>query len=300
MALRNMGKAAVSLSRWPHLAQRLFNTPLAIRPEKAEIIIAALAERLGVTHIARVGAAPMALAPAALAEEERAEQRPYEVVQGIAIVPVCGTLVQKCGWLDAYSGMTGYDSIRAGFLQALDDDEVDAIVLDVDSPGGEVAGCFDLVDTIYAARGTKPIHAVLTESAYSAAYALASAADQIWVPRTGGVGSIGVIAMLVDLSQALTKEGITVNLLTFGARKADGNQYQPLPKEARERFQQQVDTMGELFVETVARNRKMSAAAVRGTEAATFLAAEGVALGLADTVAAPDAAFAQILASLKH
>ncbi|TOL42864.1 serine peptidase, partial [Vibrio parahaemolyticus] len=69
------------------------------------------------------------------------------------------------------------------------------ICLDIDSPGGEVAGCFDLVDLIYELRGKKPIYAILSENAYSAAYAIASAADKIYVPRTGGVGSVGVIVI---------------------------------------------------------------------------------------------------------
>ena len=88
------------------------------------------------------------------------------------MIQVEGTLVQKLGTLRPYSGMTGYDGIRQNFLEALSDPAVEAIVLDIDSPGGEVAGCFDLVDTIYAARGEKPIWSVLSESAYSAGYAL--------------------------------------------------------------------------------------------------------------------------------
>jgi ClpP class serine protease len=78
--------------------------------------------------------------------------------------------------------MTGYDGIRQAFLTAMEDPDISGICLDIDSPGGEVAGCFDLVDVIYGARGKKPIHAILTESAYSAAYAIASAADRISVP----------------------------------------------------------------------------------------------------------------------
>ena len=281
---------------FPHLAQRLFNTPLALRPEKAEVLMAALAERLGVTHMLREGGPVRA----SFSEEfsEPAEDREYEVVAGVAVIPVTGTLVHKGGWMAAYSGLTGYDAIRSGFLQALDDPGVRAIALDVDSPGGEVSGCFDLVDTIYAARGTKPIHAILTESAYSAAYALASAADRIVVPRTGGVGSIGVIALLVDQSTAMAAAGVTVTIIQFGARKADGNQFRELPDDARAAFQEQVDDMGELFVDTVARNRGLAASKVRATEAATFLAARGVALGLADAVMPPDAAFAELLRSI--
>ena len=287
--------------RFAHLAQRLFNTPLAIHPRKAEIIMAALSERLGITHIQRVDG----LSPQAMDQDDEnfyssgnTPRKGYETVAGVALIEVSGTLVQKLGTLQPWSGMMGYDGIRQNFLTALHDPEVSAICLDIDSPGGEVAGCFDLVDTIYNCRGEKPIHAILNESAYSAAYAIASAADKIIVPRTGGVGSIGVIWMHVDWSKAISESGIKVTFIQYGARKADGHAEIPLSKEALESFQADIDTMGELFVSTVARNRSLSADAVRATEAGTYLGDQGVTLGLADAVMAPDAAFRSLLNEL--
>jgi signal peptide peptidase SppA len=232
------------------------------------------------------------------AEPGRNPRKGYEVVGGVAIVPVCGTLVQKLGTLRPYSGMTGYDGIRQNFLMALSDPDVQAIMLDIDSPGGEVSGCFDLVDTIYKARGKKPIWSILNESAYSAAYAIASAADRIVVPRTGGVGSIGVIWMHMDWSKALSSSGFKVTFITYGDLKADGHPEIPLSEDARKRFQDDITTMGELFVSTVARNRNISAKAVRDTQAATYLGAAGVSRGLADEVMAPDAAFRALLAEI--
>ncbi|EKB0247321.1 S49 family peptidase, partial [Escherichia coli] len=114
------------------------------------------------------------------------------------------------------------------FLTALNDPDVKGICLDIDSPGGEVAGCFDLVDTIFACRGQKPVHAILSESAYSAAYALASAADRILVPRTGGVGSVGVIYVHCDMSRQMKDEGLNVTIITCGSRKAETSPLRPL------------------------------------------------------------------------
>lgn len=287
--------------RFEFLAQRLFNVPLAITPGKAEVIMAALAGRLGIGQIERIGnAAPSMMEDDdyGYAEPGRNPRKGYEVVGGVAIVPVCGTLVQKLGTLRPYSGMTGYDGIRQNFLTALTDPDVQAIMLDIDSPGGEVSGCFDLVDTIYKARGKKPIWSILNESAYSAAYAIASAADRIVVPRTGGVGSIGVIWMHMDWSKALTSAGFKVTFITYGDLKADGHPEIPLSEDARKRFQDDITTMGELFVSTVARNRNISAKAVRDTQAATYLGAAGVSRGLADEVMAPDAAFRALLAEI--
>lgn len=288
--------------KFAHLAQRLFNVPLAIHPRKAEVIMASLGERLGITKAIRLdGDVLQTSAFFDSGEFSSAGSNPrsgYTLLEGVAIIEISGTLVQKLGTLQPYSGMTGYDGIRQNFLAALSDPDVKGIALDIDSPGGEVAGCFDLVDTIYEGRGMKPIWAILDESAYSAAYALASAADRIIVPRTGGVGSIGVIAMHVDWSAALTDSGIKVTFITYGDRKADGHPEIPLSKEALDRFQSDIDSMGELFVDTVARNRNIAPSKVRDTQAATFLGAEGVLAGLADEVMAPDAAFLALLKAM--
>ncbi|WP_244136273.1 S49 family peptidase [Burkholderia sp. BCC0405] len=287
-------------ANYPHLATRLFNVPLAITPDKIEIVMAALADRFGLTRLMRADGSVLLFEGAFDASEsgEPAIERPYEVIEGVAVIPVQGTLVAKLGTLHPYSGMTGYDGIRTNLAMALTDDTVRAIALDIDSPGGEVAGCFDLVDAIYAARGIKPIHAILTENAYSAAYALASACDSITVPRTGGTGSIGVIVAHVDFSKALSAAGITVTLIAYGEHKADANDVQPLSDGARERIQQDVNTVGELFVATVARNRNLSPAKVRATQGLTYLGGAGVDMGLADAVMAPDAALFALIDDL--
>lgn len=284
----------------------MFNTPLAITPGKAEIVMAALADRFGISKLFRANGQMVPMAgddhefrgDDEFSGAKKSPARGYDVAAGVAIIQVQGTLVQKLGTLRPYSGMTGYDSIRANLSMALNDPHAHAIVLDIDSPGGEVSGCFDLVDAIYGARGDKPIHAILSESAYSAGYAIASACDKIYVPRTGGTGSVGVICMHVDFSKALTSAGIAVTMIHYGARKADGHPELPLSKEALDLYQSDIDAMGELFVATVARNRGMSVAAVRNTEAGTFLGAAGVKIGFADAVMAPDEAFQSLLDEL--
>ena len=289
--------------RFAHLAQRLYNVPLAIHPAKAEVVIAALAERLGITQIVRLNGS--AVSPQLMFDADDDFSSPganprigYDLVGGVAVIPVSGTLVQKLGSLRPWSGMTGYDGIRQNFLTALADPNAQAIAFEIDSPGGEAAGAFDLVDTIYQSRGVKPIWAILNEGAYSAAYAIASAADRITVPRTGGTGSIGVIAMHVDWSEALANAGTKVTFITYGNRKSDGAPELPLAPEARQAFQDDINTMGELFVATVARNRSLPPDQVRNTQAGTFLGASGVDAGLADAVQAPDAAFQALLDTL--
>jgi len=289
--------------RFGHLAQRLFNVPLMIHPRKAEVVMAALADRLGIASIARLDS--HGLQPRAMEDDDvvfsspgRTPVKGYEVVEGVAHIEVSGTLVQKLGTLRPWSGMTGYDGIRQNVLTAIADREVRALMLDIDSPGGEVAGCFDLVDTIYRARGPKPIWGTLDESAYSAGYAIASACDYVTVPRTGGTGSIGVIAMHIDWSAAIANMGAKVTIITHGARKADGHPEIPLSDEALAAFQSDINTMGDLFVKTVARNRNIPEQKVRDQQAATYLGGDGVSQGLADAVMAPDASFLALLDQL--
>jgi signal peptide peptidase SppA len=291
------------MKNYPFAAARVFDVPLAIHPTKGQVIAKVLAGRFGISDIEFAGESPLVVRPMAYDEwddgpSEQYEETPYDLERGVAVIDVSGTLVQKSSHLRPYSGMLGYNAIRHNFLEALDDKDVKAIVLSIDSPGGEVAGVFDLADLIYESRSIKPTLAILNESAYSAAYALASACEQITVPRTGGTGSVGVICMHVDQSKAIDKAGLTVTIIKYGDRKADGNQFNPLSKEALDRYQSEVDEMGELFVQTVARNRNLSADVVRKTQATTFLGAAGVEIGFADAVMAPDEAFRSLLKEL--
>jgi ClpP class serine protease len=292
--------------RFHFIAQRLFNKPLMITPEKAEIVVAALAERLGIVQLQRLDGSVRHLADGdiVIVDDDEGESEPkayrgYDIVAGVAVIQVQGTLVHKNGTLRPYSGMTGYDGIRQNLLTALADPGIKAIILDVDSPGGECAGCFDLADTIFRARKRKPIWAILSECAFSAAYALASSCSKVIVPRTGGTGSIGIIAMHVDMSRALSKAGFAVTLIQYGERKADFTETAPLSKAAMVRAQGDVDSLGVLFDNLVARNRKMSASKVKSYQAATFMGAGGVAAGLADAVMAPDEAMRALVATLR-
>lgn len=209
--------------------------------------------------------------------------RPYSVRNGVLTIPVQGVLVNKFPY--AFGGwITGYEYIEAAVQRGIADSNVREIVLDINSPGGLVSGCFDCADMIYAARGAKPINAVANEHAYSAAYAIASAADKIAVARTGGVGSIGVIVAHMEMSGALERMGYKITLIHAGARKADGHPAIPLSDEARAGMQRRVDHSYSIFVSTVARNRGLDEATVRGTEADIFLAHEAVENGLADAV----------------
>jgi signal peptide peptidase SppA len=290
--------------RLPHLAQRFFNAPQMILPEKAEIIMAALADRFGIAQLFSGGMAVALARPMAFDEDYDQPTAPrrdvgYDVTRdGVAMVPVCGTLVHRLGCVRPYSGMTGYDGVRHNVLSALADPAIRGVLLDIDSPGGEVSGLFDLADTLFAARKIKPVWAVLNESAYSAGYAIASACARVTVPRTGGTGSIGAVVLHTEISKALDKDGITVTVIRSAARKMEGNRFEPLSDATRARIQAEVDAVADLFVDTVARNRNLAAGRIRDMEAGCFYGAAGVKAGLADAVMAPDAAYRALVAAI--
>jgi len=234
------------------------------------------------------------------------ERRPYALADGVAIIGVQGALIDKLGWWGS-SYVTGYDGLRWQLAAAHEDADVRGIVLDVDSYGGMVAGCFDLCDFALAAKQAsgKPVAAILSEEAYSAGYAVASTADTIAVPRTGGVGSIGVVSMHIDISGALERWGEKITLLKAGAHKTDGNHYEPLPDDVRARVETELEDLRQLFAATVVRNRAgaskpPSLEAVLATEARTYggpaQLAEALSLGLADAILSPAEAFAAFAA----
>ena len=270
------------ISSMPHLASRIFGTPLLIHPRKLDVILSVLGPRLGVAmsddsqqlikHLA-------AQAPPA---------NPTSLTSNIAVISVSGTLVRRAAAVDAASGLTSYSAISAQLAQAVRDPAVNAILLDIDSPGGEAGGAFDLADQIVAARQVKPIWAVANDDAFSAAYAIASAAARVYVTRTGGVGSVGVIALHVDQSQRDAMNGLRYTAVYAGDRKNDMSPHAPLSTDAAQALQAEVDRLYGLFVSTVAANRNLSVQDVQDTEAGLYFAQDAIDVGLADVVGTLD------------
>jgi len=289
------------------IAQRAFNTPLMVDPAKALAFLSGLGPRIAGQEISFQGLAveaddqTAAYVPARASlfgndlaqRHQRNGTQPFAVVDGIAVIEIAGTLVHRGAWIGQSSGLTSYEGIAAQLQAALVDPGVRGIALDIDSFGGEVAGAFDLADRIRAARAQKPVHAFVAEHALSAGYVLASQADRIILPRTGAVGSIGVVALHTDMSGALDQKGIAVTLIHAGTHKVDANPYQPLPDAVRDQMQRELEVVRFLFAETVAAGRgdRLTHAWALATEAAVFRGADAIAAGLADELADPVIAF---------
>ncbi|WP_265043949.1 S49 family peptidase [Wolbachia endosymbiont (group A) of Scambus nigricans] len=204
--------------------------------------------------------------------------------KGIAIIRIYGVLTKKTEAFDHTLDMTSYENIHEEIESALEDKSIETILLDIDSPGGEVNGVFDLADFIYESRAKKRIIAIANDDAYSAAYAIASSAEKVFVSRTSGVGSIGVIASHIDQSRFDERQGIKYTTIFAGSRKNDLNPHEPMTSESLESLQKEVGRLYEMFLQLIARNRGLSIEKIRSTEAGLYFGEKAVKIGLADGV----------------
>ena len=195
---------------------------------------------------------------------------------------VSGTLVSRTRALQPYSGMTGYNGIIARLQQAASDPMVDGILLDMDTPGGMVAGAFDCADIIARVRDIKPVWALANDMNCSAGQLLASAASRRLVTQTARTGSIGVMMAHSNYGAALEKQGVEITLIYSGSHKVDGNPYSHLPDDVRETLQSRMDATRQMFAQKVSAYTGLSVQAVLDTEAAVYSGQEAIDAGLAD------------------
>jgi signal peptide peptidase SppA len=217
----------------------------------------------------------------------RGEDTPYEATEsGIAILPVQGVLKRTWG-VGPMSGATGYDGLWTQLLHAVDNPKIKAIWMNHNSGGGTVDGLFDLADAIYAnsARfGGKPIWAMAADVSLSASYALAAAADKVFVPQLGQIGSIGAVIIHAEMSKALEEEGITVTIFRSKEGKMRGNSLEALDEATATKFQAMVDEVDEVFVDRVALYRGLKKKAVHETNADVYSGRQALTTGLVSEI----------------
>jgi len=204
------------------------------------------------------------------------------IQDNIAVMDISGSLVDREMSVPCARSPVSYEAIKLEMIELLENKHVDTIIARLDTPGGVASQNMDLSDFIYNSRGkgTKLI-AVVDDMAYSAGFGIASAFEEIWISRTGGVGSVGVVSYHEDHSKYLEKQGIKVEYIYAGDKKVFGNPAEPLTDEARTDFQSEVTRLYDLFTETVARNLGMNIADVRATQAGTFHGKKAIEAGFA-------------------
>lgn len=274
--------------KYQHVVTEVFRKPWAILPDKFNTItqlisLRAAGEKLTEAEIrARLGI--------------RAARQPGGTFGAVAVIPIFGVISHRMNLMTQMSGGTSIEKLTAQFRQALADPSVKAIVFDVDSPGGSVEGVAELADEILKSRGQKKTVAVSNAFCASAAYWLASAAEELVVTASGEVGSIGVFAAHEDVSKAMETAGVKISLISAGKYKTEGNPYEPLSDEARAELQSKVDAFYGMFIKAVAAGRGVTQASVREGfgQGRMVLAADAVKSRMVDRIGTLDQTLARL------
>ena len=264
------------MSNLPRLLRALTAEPLAIDRRTLDAFVGVIRRR-GLEGVSFDG-------PELHAELHVAHPRSQRRAKGdrnVQVIPIVGVIANRAQSLGA-----GADELGRMVDQAAADARVDAIVLDIDSPGGTVTGVPELAEKIFAARQEKPVVAVANGLMASAAYWVGAAADEIVASPSSEIGSIGVFALHEDWSKALEDEGVVVTEISAGKYKTEGAPWKPLDDEAAEFFHERVAEAYDWFVKDVARFRGDTVANVRNGygEGRVLGAKQAKAVGLIDRI----------------
>lgn len=278
-----------SNKRYERITRALLDEPWAILPSKLE----AIAEFI--TLKAQGGTLTDAEIAAIRADAPPVEGRRSGA---IAVLPIFGTLHNRANMITEASGGTSVEMLSRQFGAFVTDPDVAAIVLDIDSPGGSVAGISEFAEKIHAARDVKPVVAVANTLAVSAAYWLGSAATELIAAPSAMVGSIGALMVHEDHSAEAEKAGVSVSFIHAGKYKVEGNPYEPLGDDARAFLQARVDEAYADFTGDVARFRGANLQDVQGAaygEGRVLTARKAIKTGMVDRIETLDAVLARLM-----
>ena len=272
------------MSKFSHLSSLVFNKPLMVTQDYAETIAVVLSDRLNLD------------AEGLQIKSDAKDQRVATTDKGVAVIPIVGSMSHRSTGIEAMSGMTSYTTLQKQFEAAFNDPNVGSILMDIDSPGGSVAGAFDFRDYLMSKKGTKPVYALARDAMCSAAYLIGSTADKVYATQTARVGSIGVVAMHTDASGKMEKEGLKPTFISAGKFKTAGNPYEKLEGEKLKYLQDSVDESYDMFINAVADARGIDKKVIRDTEARVYGGKKAVEIGLADGIRTYESVLAEMSA----
>ena len=272
------------MSKFSHLSSLVFNKPLMVTQDYAETIAVVLSDRLNLD------------VEGLQIKSDAKEQRAVATSKGVAVIPIVGSMSHRATGIEAMSGMTSYSTLQKQFDAAFNDPNVGSILMDIDSPGGSVAGAFDFRDYLMSKKGTKPVYALARDAMCSAAYLIGSTADKVYATQTARVGSIGVVAMHTDASGKMEKEGLKPTFISAGKFKTAGNPYEKLEGEKLKYLQDSVDESYDMFINAVADARGIDKKVIRDTEARVYGGKKAVEIGLADGIRTYESVIAEMSA----
>lgn len=272
------------MSKYSHLSSLVFNKPLMVTQDYAETIAVVLSDRLNLD------------VEGLQIKSDAKEQREAITSKGIAVIPIVGSMSHRSTGIEAMSGMTSYSTLQKQFEAAFNDPNVGSILMDIDSPGGSVAGAFDFRDYLMSKKGTKPVYALARDAMCSAAYLIGSTADKVYATQTARVGSIGVVAMHTDASGKMEKEGLKPTFISAGKFKTAGNPYEKLEGEKLKYLQDSIEESYGMFINAVADARGIDKKVIRDTEARVYGGKKAVEIGLADGIRTYESVLAEMSA----
>jgi signal peptide peptidase SppA len=233
------------------VSELFFNQPLAINEEMIGPISAVIDR-----HMEGVKLSDLEI-DAAIGRSN-GDKKTYEVINGVAVIPITGVISKRMNMFSRISGGTSIELLQKDFLEAIEDPQVEKIAFDIDSPGGSVGGVPEMADLVYASRGKKPIESYVDGQMCSAAYWIGSAADRVYVTKSSVVGSIGVYTVAKDYTVMDHNRGVRSEVIRAGVHKATGHPDKRLSTEDIGVIQARINDFYELFVEAVAKNRGIS------------------------------------------
>lgn len=271
--------------KYEHVLRALTNEPWLILPQKMTEVIAMLELR----------AAGHSVSAEQIEAAVSQQRQPVSAGTAVAVLPIMGVIHRRANLMSETSGGVTTERLSRAFSSALADPQIGSVLLHVDSPGGQASGIQELGDLIYSARGVKPVVAVADGYAASAAYWLATAAEEMFISPSSEVGSIGAVLAHQDISAMEELDGIKTTLIYAGEHKVFGNEHAPLSDEDRGYLQEMVDRSNDQFVTSVARHRGVTKAVVNSSfgQGLMFGAKDAVRLGMADRVGTVDDAVAR-------
>ena len=264
------------------MAARLLNAPLFMEPSRLQSSIQTM---LSVSATDPVEAlVPSCLSSMASMGSEVRRGDGYYEHSGIAVISISGTLLHKYNWLGSWA--CGYNAIICAVKNAMLDPQVHTVLLDMDSPGGQVAGLFDCVNALRLLKALygKPLISLCYDLHASAAMGIASAADTRLITQTGEAGSVGVIMAHYSEEKYLEDIGVKVTLIYAGKHKADGNPYENLPDDVYQAFLEETKTLRQEFAQLIAEGLSISAEQVLATEAKVYRGQDAIDAGLCDAI----------------
>lgn len=233
---------------------------------------------------------------AAVVEELSEDGGPYRVIGGVAVLSVAGVIMKGHS---KYGGTSSVE-LRRQLRAATMDDQVEAILMMIDSPGGHVAGTHELAQEVARANRVKPITAQINDLGASAAYWVASQADRIVANLTAEVGSIGVVAVVHDTSGAYEKEGVKVHVVSTGPLKGAFTDGAPVTEAMLENLQARVNDLNKIFLDDIQSKRAFTAPIETIATGETFSSEKALELNLIDAISDEEATLENIISGLKY